>query len=98
MTEASVAIQVLPKTENEEEMLRVVDQVIAYIQSRGLKTFVGPFETTVEGEYGELMEIVKEVQLICIREGAAWVSSYVKIVLNPKDGVLTIDDKVAKYH
>lgn len=95
--EASIAIQVLPKAEG-AEMIRIVDKVIEYIQSRGLKTFVGPFETTVEGEYDELMGIVKECQLICIHEGAPGVSSYVKIAYNPKGGVLTIDDKVSKYH
>jgi Uncharacterized conserved protein len=95
--EASVAIQVLPKAEG-TEMIRIIDKVIDYIQSRGLETFVGPFETTVEGDYDELMEIVKECQLICIREGAPGVSSYVKIAYNPKAGVLSIDDKVSKYH
>lgn len=95
--QASVAIQVLPKAEG-KEMIRIIDKVIEYIKSKGLNTFVGPFETTIEGDYDELMEIVKECQLICIREGAPGVSSYVKIAFNPKDGVLTIDDKVAKYH
>jgi len=95
--DASIAIQVLPKAEG-REMIRIIDKVIEYIQSRGLNTFVGPFETTVEGAYDELMDIVKECQLICIREGAPGVSSYVKIAFNPKDGVLTIDDKVSKYH
>lgn len=95
--QASVAIQVLPKAEG-KEMIRIIDKVIEYIKSKGLNTFVGPFETTIEGDYDELMEIVKECQLICVREGAPGVSSYVKIAFNPKDGVLTIDDKVAKYH
>lgn len=46
---ASLAIQVLPKVEG-EEVIRVVDEVIAYIKSTGLNTFVGPFETTIEGD------------------------------------------------
>ncbi len=97
--EASVAIQVLPKVQGgNKELIRIVDKVIAYLKSSGLKTFVGPFETTVEGDYDKLMELVKECQLICIREGAQGVSSYVKIAYNPQGGVLTIDDKVAKYH
>ena len=95
--EASIAIQCLPKVEG-EEVIRVVDKVIEYIKSTGLNTFVGPCETTVEGDYDTLMDIVKECQLICIREGAPSVSSYVKIALNPKAGVWTIDKKTAKYH
>ena len=69
-----------------------------YIKSTGLNTFVGPFETTVEGDYDTLMEIVKECQLICIREGAPSVSSYVTIAYNPNAGVWTIDKKTAKHH
>ena len=97
--EASVAIQVLPRVgDDEKELVRIVDKVIEYIQGKGLKTFVGPFETTVEGDYDTLMAIVKECQLICVREGAKGVSTYVKIAYNPDAGVMTIDDKVAKYH
>lgn len=66
---ASVAIQVLPSVEG-EDVIRIVDEVIAYIKSSGLNTYVSPFETTIEGDYDQLMEIVKECQLICIRAGA----------------------------
>ncbi len=75
---ASVAIQVLPSVEG-EDVIRIVDEVIAYIKSSGLNTYVGPFETTIEGDYDQLMEIVRECQLICIRAGAPCVMSYVKI-------------------
>jgi uncharacterized protein YqgV (UPF0045/DUF77 family) len=97
MVEASVAIQVLPKADNDQELIRIVDAVIAHIRSFGLNTMVGPFETTVEGDYNTLMEIVKQCQLICIREGAPSVMSYVKISYKPQGGVLTIDEKVAKH-
>ena len=97
MVNASIAIQCLPDVQG-EEVLRVVDKVIEYIQSKGLKTFVGPFETTVEGDLDELMEIVKQAQYICIQEGAPSVMSYVKIAFDPNDGVWTIDEKTEKYH
>ncbi len=96
MYPASVAIQVLPESKG-EETIRIVDEVIAYIKSTGLNTFVGPFETTIEGEYDQLMEIVKKCQLICIRAGAPSVMSYVKISYNPK-GVWSIEKKTGKYH
>lgn len=92
---ASVAIQVLPKVDG-GETLRIVDAVIAYIKSSGLHYVVGPFETTLEGNYDQLMEIVKECSLICIREGAPSVMSYVKISYSP-DGVWTIDEKIKKH-
>ena len=39
---ASVAIQSLPKADNNEELIRIVDEVIAYIKSTGLNYYVGP--------------------------------------------------------
>ena len=55
---ASVAIQVLPNVTEDEEVIRIVDEVIAYIKSFGTFLSVGPFETTIEGDYDQLMEIV----------------------------------------
>lgn len=95
---ASIAIQVLPQAADDRELCRRVDEVIAYIASRGLRYEVGPFETTVEGEsYDELMEIVAECQRVAIRAGAAYVSAYVKIVWEPERDILSIEDKIGKY-
>jgi uncharacterized protein YqgV (UPF0045/DUF77 family) len=95
---ASLAIQVLPNAASGDEVIRIVDAVIAYIKSTGLNTFVGPFETTVEGGFDQLCEIAKKSQEICIREGAKSVSTYMKWALNPADGVWSIEKKVAKHH
>ncbi|MDR1618464.1 MAG: thiamine-binding protein [Treponema sp.] len=95
--EASLAIQVLPKTANDDEVIRIVDAVIAYIKSTGLTAFVGPFETTVEGGFDKLMDMAKECQLICVREGAEAVSAYIKVTYNPTEGVWSIDRKTAKH-
>ncbi|MBQ1948788.1 MAG: thiamine-binding protein [Treponema sp.] len=96
--EASVAIQVLPKAGNDEELCRIVDEVIAYIKSTGLNYYAGPCETSIEGDYDTLMEIVKNCQLIAIKAGAPAVSSYVKISYRPKGEVLSIEKKIGKYH
>ena len=95
--EASLAIQVLPDVAG-ESVIDIVDSVIGYIRSTGLTMHVGPFETTVEGDFGTLMEIAREAQLICIREGAPSVISYIKIFYNPKEGVWSIDKKISKHH
>ena len=95
---ASIAIQVLPQADSDAEVCRIVDEVIAYIQSTGLHYQVGPFETTIEGEnYDQLMDIVKECQHVAVRAGAAKVSAYVKVVYRPEGGILTIDQKIGKY-
>lgn len=95
---ASVAIQVLPKCESDEELIRIVDEVIDYIKSTGLNYYVGPCETSIEGDYDELMDIIKECQHVAIKAGATEVSAYVKISYRPEGEVLTIDKKVTKHH
>ena len=93
---ASAAIQVLPETE-EGKMLYVVDSVIRFIEKSGLNYDVGAFETVIEGDYDRIMEVIKGCQTEAVKAGAKSVKAYVKINYNPSDGVLTIDEKTAKY-
>ena len=95
---ASIAIQVLPAAPNQDELLRIVDEVIAFIKSTGLHYHVGPFETTIEGDdYDQLMDIAKECQHVAIRVGAEKVSAYIKVVYRPEGDILTIDKKITKH-
>ena len=95
---ASIAIQVLPKVETDAEVVRIVDEVIANIQSTGLTYQVGAFETTIEGEsYDELMDIAKECLKVAVRSGAPKVSAYIKVVYRPDGDILTIEQKTSKY-
>ncbi|MBE5965136.1 MAG: thiamine-binding protein [Lachnospiraceae bacterium] len=96
--EASVAIQVLPGVLGEDEVIRVVDEVIDYIKSTGLNYYVGPCETAIEGDYDTLMEVVKNCQLVAIKAGCKSVSAYVKISYKPEGEVLSIEKKVSKHH
>lgn len=96
---ASVAIQTLPAAPNDEELVRIVDEVIAYIKSTGLNYYVGPCETAIEGDdYDQLMDVVKNCQHVAIRAGAPSVSAYIKVTYRPEGEVLTIDKKVTKHH
>ncbi|MCL2181129.1 MAG: thiamine-binding protein [Treponema sp.] len=95
--EASIAIQTLPQSVSGGEILKIVDKVIGYIKSTGLKTVVGPFETVIEGDFNKLMDIAKECQLICIREGAPGLLTYLKIAYNPNGGIWSIDEKISKH-
>ena len=95
---ASIAIQILPKVETDEEVCRIVDDVIAYIQSTGLTYQVGAFETSIEAEsYDELMDIAKECLKVAVRSGAPKVSAYIKAVYRPVGDILTIEQKTGKY-
>lgn len=95
---ASVAIQVLPGTTDEEEIIRIVDEVIDYIRSTGLSYYVGPCETSIEGDYEELMEVVKNCQLVAAKAGCKSMNTYVKISFKTEGDVLSIEKKVTKHH
>ena len=95
---ASIAIQVLPAAKDQDDLIRIVDEVIAFIKSNGLNCRVGPFEIIIEGEsYDRLMDIVKECQHVAIKAGAKSVSAYVKVVYRPEGEILTIDKKITKH-
>ena len=95
---ASVAIQTLPEAKNDDELIRIVDEVIDYIRSTGLNYYVGPFETTIEGEsIDELMEIATACIKIAVRSGSPKVSAYIKAVYRPDGEILTIAQKTEKY-
>ena len=89
---ASIAIQVLPKVATNEETVRIVDEVIAYIKSFHLHTEVGPFETTIEGDYDTLMEIVKGCSQICVEAGAPGVM-ILKLIKAPTELEVTEDNE-----
>ena len=95
---ANVAIQVLPSVLEDDEIVRIVDKVIEYIKSTGVEYYVGPCETAMEGDYEELMEIVKQCQYIAVEAGAPSVMSYVKITYKPDGEKLTIESKTANPH
>lgn len=90
----NVELQVLPRVED-ERLYDVVDEVIKYIDNSGVKYEVGPMGTTMEGEFDDLMDIVKEAQNICVREGSSRVLSVVKI--DYKAEGVTMNEKVGKY-
>ncbi|WP_234122250.1 thiamine-binding protein [Clostridium hydrogenum] len=94
MKSINVSLQIIPNVP-EERIYPVVDKVIEYIKSTGVKHIVGPMETTMEGDLDTLMEIVKKAQDICIKEGASRVASVVKI--DYKAEGVTMDEKVGKY-
>ena len=94
MAKITIGFQVLPYI-SEERLYPVVGEVIKYIASRGIKYEVGAMETVMEGEFDELMDIVKKSLELCSEQGANRVISLVKIDYK-KTGV-TIDEKVGKY-
>lgn len=93
---ASVAFQIMAKSQTKINTLAIVDTVIALVKKSGVTYEVGPMETTMEGDLDTLMDIVREAQDVALKAGAQRVFTNVKISYNPK-GVLTIAQKVTKH-
>ena len=83
MITASIALQVMPKTNDDKNMITIVDAVIDMIRVSGVTYEVGPMETTMEGELDTLIDIVKKAQYLSVQEGADGVFSNLKILYNP---------------
>ena len=94
MSLVNVSLQVIPSVPD-QKLYSVVDKVIEFIRSSGVKYEVGAMETTMEGELDTLLEIVKRAQEICVAAGASRVCSVVKIDYKP-EGV-TMNEKIYKY-
>ncbi|AEJ62222.1 protein of unknown function DUF77 [Spirochaeta thermophila DSM 6578] len=94
MAKVHVSLQILPMVER-DRLYQVVDRVIEYIRSSGVRYVVGPMETTMEGEMDELLDIVKEAHRICEQEGAWRVAAVIKIDYVP-EGV-SFEEKLEKY-
>ena len=89
---ASIALQVLPLSQGIDR-IAIIDQVIAYLQAQSVIMVVTPFETVLEGEFDELMRILKEALEMAGQE-ADNVFANVKINVGE---ILSIDEKLEKY-
>lgn len=90
----NVSFQILPRVEG-MHVYDAVDRAIAVVQASGVRYEVGPMETTMEGDYDQLMGIVKEAQEACMVVGASSVMTIIKV--SWVRGGASIDEKIGKY-
>ena len=91
----NLAIQVLPESK-EKHPYDIVDSAIEIIQKSGVKYKVCPFETVIEAPVDKALELVKQIQEKCYREGAENLMTYIKIQSSAKQDVF-IEGKMKKY-
>ena len=91
----NVAFQVLPRSKD-KSTYDLVDIAIDVIKNSGIKYRVCPFETVLEGEYDEIMSIIKKVQEELYKHGTETMLSYIKIQ-SASNRDVTIEDKMEKY-
>jgi uncharacterized protein YqgV (UPF0045/DUF77 family) len=94
MDTVHVSFQVLPRVEG-MHVYDAVDRAIAVVQASGVKYEVGAMETTMEGDYDQLMQIVKEAQEALMAVGASSVITIIKVAW--KQGGVTFEEKIGKY-
>ncbi|MGO4500616.1 MTH1187 family thiamine-binding protein [Paenibacillus sp. 2RAB27] len=95
MANALVSIQIIPKTVNGEDVIPYVDRAIEVIANSGVKYFVSPLETTMEGELDQLLLIIQDMNTAMIDMGSPNVISQVKIYFNPSGA--SMDKLTEKY-
>lgn len=86
MTNSLISIQIIPKTKNGEDVIPYVDEAIRVIEESGVRYEVHPLETTMEGDFTKLMDVVKKMNDRMIEMGSKNVISQVKILYQP-DGI-----------
>lgn len=97
MNNFSFSIQILALNNDTENIVTVVDKVIELIQKSGLKYNVGPFETTVEGDFDSCTNLLNE----CIRysgELCPDVFANIKIHYKKNEKILSINEKINKFN
>jgi len=91
----NLAIQVLPRS-SKVGTYELVDIAIEMIQKSGLKYKVCPFETVIEGQYDEVMPLVKAIHEAVYAGGAEEMITNIKIQTRNNQDVF-IAEKMDKY-
>jgi uncharacterized protein (TIGR00106 family) len=90
----NIALQILPSSKTIHPY-SLVDKAIEVIANSGIRYKVTPFETVMEGNYDDIMKVVKQAQEACYEAGAESLMTYIKIQSSVTD--VSIDDKMEKY-
>ena len=78
-----------------DDLYGCVDAAIQIVQSSGIPYDVSSFETTIEGEYDQIMDVIKQAQAACFDYGAESVLCNIKIANSPAG--TTIAEHIGKY-
>jgi|DewCreStandDraft_4_1066084.scaffolds.fasta_scaffold22042_3 uncharacterized protein YqgV (UPF0045/DUF77 family) len=91
----NAAIQVIPRS-IARHPYEIIDAAIGVIKKSGLRYVVTPFETVVEGDYHQVMQLIEEIHRVCYEAGAMDLICNLKIQSSSAAPV-SIDDKMKKY-
>jgi uncharacterized protein YqgV (UPF0045/DUF77 family) len=95
-TTVNLAIQFLPLRYSQEMAYTIIGAAIRVVQQSGLPYVVGPFETTVEGSYEQVLNLLDQMQLAARNAGAEELLINLKLHRNFHHD-LHITDKTGNY-
>lgn len=91
----NASLQVIPVVQDKHPY-KWVDEAIAVIQQSEVKYEVGPFATTLEGTYAEIMSVIHQVnEYLNENKCAEWILNVQIQVRSEAD--ITGDEKTAKF-
>jgi uncharacterized protein YqgV (UPF0045/DUF77 family) len=91
----NATIQVVP-IGTYEAVIPQIDKAIALIQNSGLKYSVGAFETTIEGEYELVQQLIRSIEDLCYNNKDFRFLIYKKLhVCGGED--ITVESKTGKF-
>lgn len=96
MSNCSLAIQILPQQTDQATVLKIVDRVIDYLRANAKSIEVSAFETTIEGNFDELILLLKGAIEVAGSQHHK-IFTNVKISYDAEGHVLGIDEKVSKH-
>ena len=92
----NASIQIVPIVQDKHPY-EWVDEAISVIQKSGIKYEVGPFATVIEGNYGEVMKVINDVNEYLLSKGCEeWINN-LQIQIRSR-GDIVGDEKTLKYH
>lgn len=94
MADTIMSIQIIPKTPNGEDVIPFVDAAIEVIEQSGLKYFVSPLETSIEGDMKQLLPLIEQMNSRMLELGCASIISQVKFYHAES---VSMDQLVEKY-
>lgn len=91
----NASIQVVPLTAT-AEAFPVIDQAILLIQQSGLTYTVGAFETTIEGEYEPVQQLIRSIEDFCYAQKQLQFLVYKKMHLSGGQNIFA-ESKTEKF-
>lgn len=95
MTNALMSIQIIPSVPKGENVYDYVDEAITVIEEANVTYEVSPLATTMEGDIGELLAVVQNVNERMKALRASNVISQIKILYQPAG--VAMDTLTEKY-